>query len=750
MRIVGYADRLSARPGDKIRFQVSCSADSYQAGIVRLRHGDLDGDGPGFKAEPVTSSVDGVYTGREQRLHPGSYVIVDDAAPLHDLHSVTLTAWIYVTAFGEERRGILTRWSEERGLGFGLFVTGDGKLTFRLGDGRQHAQVQTDEPVRTDSWYFVAAVVDGAERRLRLHLLPATTWSDTESGTVVETATEVDIPGQAYAPLLMGASHLLDAGRGRRVAGNFNGKIDGPRLHARALSPDQIEAIAGGASADADGSLVARWDLSLDIASDVVRDVSGNGLHGTAVNMPTRAVTGHNWTGEDTDFRNVREQYDAIYFHDDDLDDAGWETDFEFTVPSTWRSGVYAAALTTDGFEEYIPFVVRPAPDGDNAPVAFLLPTLTYMAYANEHMWADIELDELLEHGTEYERSAFRYILDNRQNSLYDMHSDGSGVRYSSRLRPIVNMRPKYNKPGLYFRHPHGLSCDLYTIDWLQENGYDFDVITDEDLHHEGTELVHPYRVVVTGSHPEYWTWPMLSSLRAYLAGGGRLMYLGGNGFYWVSSLDAQRPHVLEVRRGHSGSRRWTSRPGEVHHSTTGEVGGLWRFRAYPPQATVGVGCSALLTHYSEDGNEEHAHPYRRTAQSRDPRAAFIFEGIEEDVIGDFGLHLGAAAGWELDRADPTLGTPPHALVVATSAAGDNYQPVVEEIRNTGTLRSSGVRDTVRADIVFYEGPNGGAVFSVGSITWSGSLSHANYANSVSRMTANVLNRFLKEEPFSS
>ena len=30
----------------------------------------------------------------------------------------------------------------------------------------------------------------------------------------------------------------------------------------------------------------------------------------------------------------------------------------------------------------------------------------------------------------------------------------------------------------------------------------------------------------------------MLNGLRSYLNGGGRLMYLGGNGFYWVTPMD--------------------------------------------------------------------------------------------------------------------------------------------------------------------------------------------------------------------
>ena len=53
----------------------------------------------------------------------------------------------------------------------------------------------------------------------------------------------------------------------------------------------------------------------------------------------------------------------------------------------------------------------------------------------------------------------------------------------------------------------------------------------------------------------------------------------------------------------------------------------------------------------------------------------------------------------------------------------------------------------MRSDLVFFEHPNGGAVFSVGSISWFGSLSHNNYENNVSRITGNVLKRFATDDP---
>src|ERR1051325_1751098 len=54
----------------------------------------------------------------------------------------------------------------------------------------------------------------------------------------------------------------------------------------------------------------------------------------------------------------------------------------------------------------------------------------------------------------------------------------------------------------------------------------------------------------------------------------------------------------------------------------------------------------------------------------------------------------------------------------------------------------------IRADMVFFETPGGGAVWSTGSIAWSGSLSHAGYQNNVSRITANVARRFVDPASF--
>jgi hypothetical protein len=46
MGIVGYADHMTAQPGDTIKFMVSTSARRFHSDIVRMIHGDANPKGP--------------------------------------------------------------------------------------------------------------------------------------------------------------------------------------------------------------------------------------------------------------------------------------------------------------------------------------------------------------------------------------------------------------------------------------------------------------------------------------------------------------------------------------------------------------------------------------------------------------------------------------------------------------------------------------------------------------------------------
>jgi N,N-dimethylformamidase len=534
----------------------------------------------------------------------------------------------------------------------------------------------------------------------------------------------------AGLPLILGG-HLRDGG----PRGSFNGKIDTPRVYGRPLDAAELTAARDGETPD---GLVADWDFVTDADDAVIRSRVPGGPDALAVHHPAPGVPGHAWTGRETAFFRAPDQFNALYFHTDDLEDAGWQPSFTVTMPEDAGSGVYAAQLRSANGEDTVPFFVRAATGRPTARVLFLAPTLSYLAYANEHSAAEVHADNAEFDITAFFQAEDRYATAVPVSGLYDHHPDGTGVWYSSWRKPIVSMRPSYHLPVA--RSAHQLGADLHIIDWLEEKDIAHDVATDHDLHDDGVALLAPYRVVVTGSHPEYWTERMLDALEAYLASGGRLMYMGANGFYWVTSVSPSRRHLIEVRRGRRGTASWRNEPGEDHHSTTGELGGLWRDRGRAPQRVGGVGMTAQ--------GFGAARPYRRTPESHAPELAWIFEGVGEDEeIGADGLVLGAAGGFEMDRAEPSLGTPVNAIVLAVADGfGDEYQHVVEEVTTSDSKQGGTVSPFVRADMVYVPRAGGGAVFATGSIAFSGALSHRDYDNPASRIVENVLRRFAGDE----
>lgn len=133
-------------------------------------------------------------------------------------------------------------------------------------------------------------------------------------------------------------------------------------------------------------------------------------------------------------------------------------------------------------------------------------------------------------------------------------------------------------------------------------------------------------------------------------------------------------------------------------------------------------------------------------------KVGWVFKGVVNEILGDYGLSGGGAAGFELDRADFGLGTPPNTIVLASSENhGDTFIPVYEELLTHYSTESGEPKDQlVRADMAICPKANGGCVFSVGSITYCGSLSHNGYDNDIARITTNVLLRFLSDSDLMS
>lgn len=744
LKIIGYCDRLSAAPGDRVNFKVHCEEPvSYRARIVRIIHGDANPQGPGFKAQHVATAVDGTYEGHPQQTDLGSYIRVPSDPQLSRLASFTVAAMIWPTLPDRGRQGLVTRWDTSSGTGFRLDIGADGDLMATLGNGpNSQVTLASGRRLQSRRWYLAALSYDAATNTLTLVQDPLDPWPHVNDTATVQSR-DVTVVMPDETPTIIAAA----AGGGTGVTDNFDGKIDNPMILDHAVAAEAMSSLFARPFPHAQRHHVAaRWDFSRDITGTRAFDTGPFSLHGDIVNLPARAMTGWNWTAECQRWSEKPEQYGAIHFHHDDIYDCGWDTGFSLDVPADLPSGAYAAHINfgdaEDGTtEDYITFFVRPARrQGSARPkAAVLIPSASYLAYANDHSHLDSELAEAVIGRLLVYQPSDLYIHEHRELglSLYDTHADGSGVCYSSYLRPVLNLRPKY--ASWLGAHGSGLwqfNADTHLIDWLDHEGFDVDIITDEDLEEEGAALLQPYRVLLTGTHPEYHSMAMSDALLAWRGTGGRLMYLGGNGWYWRIAWHRELPGVIEVRRAEGGTRTWAADPGEYYHSFSGEFGGLWRRNGRPPNEILGVGFSA-------QGFDVSTY-YRRQPGSYEQRAAFIFDGVNDEILGDFGLVGGGAAGLEFDRADHDLGTPANTLILATSEDhSDLILPVVEET-NVMTPQLTGSQSPrARADMVFFETPAGGAVFSTGSISWCGSLSHNNYDNNIARIAGNVLRRFL-------
>ena len=747
MKIVGYSDRLSVAPSESIRFMVSTVYSTYDSQLVQLIHGDVNTAGPGFKEKTINSAIDGKYPGRVQAIPRGSYVSISDSQAIRNLNSFSLQLWVFATTPGKGTQGLLGRWSALEGSGWALVINSDAQVELWLGNNGEVFRLKTGTPLRKGYWYGIAASYDTENGCTSLVQHPHPLWPLDESNVVVHDNQVLGNvkPAPDGTPLIMAGLWSGTNTHGSRVQNFFNGRLENPRIFASALPLSVIKQLAAGTDpADLGVNPLAARDFAKGISTDTIYDTCQYNLHGEAINLPARAMKSHGFTGMVFNWKHAPGEYAAIHFHDDDLENCGWEADFTLNIPDTMRSGIYAVKLSNGEDEDYLPFFVRPKYRKASSKILFLVPTNSYLAYANFHGFGlDMEYMSGLGINFSYPvQKQDEYMVLNKLLSCYDHHSDGSGTCYSSYLRPMLNFRPKVDFPILSAGKgaPHQFNADLHLVDWLIEQDFEFDVATDEDLEIEGLAMLQQYNVVITGSHHEYWTKIGLDALENYLQDGGRCMYMSGNGLYWVTSFAPGRRHAIEVRRW-GGTQSWAAEPGEYHHSTTGEQGGLWRQRGTAPQHYVGVGFTAQGFDYSTH--------YIRQAGSFSPRANWIFDGVSHnEPIGNFGLVMGGACGFEVDRVDLALGSPPHTLVPASGTGfSDVYQHVVEEINQTDPIQGGTIHPLVKGDMAYFETNNGGAVFSTGSIAYMGSLSHNNYKNNVSRITGNVLRRFAQDGP---
>ncbi|PKK46409.1 hypothetical protein CI102_7810 [Trichoderma harzianum] len=394
----------------------------------------------------------------------------------------------------------LSRGLMDAHTGFSIALNSQGSIDINVGTGSRIKVLSTGLSLQQKTWSKIKVIFNGP--LVKLNLTPK---SFRVEPVYPASAFESQLDGES---LVYGRGPLHIAATQQRVADNTQ---SGLRLHATDFFNSRIDSLTL-KTCDKQPLILAKYDFSLGMSGDRILDISGRGYHGVLVNAPTRAVKGHDWDGSECDWTRARFGYGAIHFHDDDPDDANWETDFVITIPPNSRSGAYAVEVETSNGQDTdsITFFVRPTRwtlDNSNKNTADLGP--------------GFDINKALK-SPEFYKMRRRVDLG---LSCYDRHNDGSGVCYSSSKRPILN------------------------------EGIPYETLTDHDLHARGASALQGFSTVITGCHPEY---PSLESFRAYDAfakRGGNLMYMGGNGFYWnlpsgehVNSLDGQRGGLWRSR----------------------------------------------------------------------------------------------------------------------------------------------------------------------------------------------------------
>ena len=167
IRIFGYANRISVKPGEEIDFHVSADGtDTVDARLVRLIHGDQHPSGPGFVEEEVESPVNGQWSVKKQFTQLGSHLVVEDPdrrLAVEGSFSLFCYVWASVPDKGH-RQTLVGRFDARTNEGFAIGISPQGRLEFWVGDGREIDYVVSELPLVKKAWYFVGGELRSCER----------------------------------------------------------------------------------------------------------------------------------------------------------------------------------------------------------------------------------------------------------------------------------------------------------------------------------------------------------------------------------------------------------------------------------------------------------------------------------------------------------------------------------------------------------------------------------------------------------
>ena len=697
--LIGYSDKISLRSEEIISFKVSSTLKTpFTATLKRSISADPNPLGIGIIEEDASKYFKTAkFKSRTQDFNPGSYAITTKSFKINIKNELCISVIIFPTLFTGAKQTILSFDNLE------LYIGSNGNINVSI----DKENISIKDSLLLNSWYEIEIkfLING-KITISQKLI-----KDKHQKIKIEKA-KFDSKKSFKGKLLLAA--LVHKQRSKN---HYNGKIEFPMITA-------------------DKKKVFECDLSNNTSFSYVNSAIGPSLK--LKNFPTRAVTSSKWDGSEMNWQYKPEHYSAIHFHDDDIYDFEWNTDFKFKIPSKMPSGIYVMKIKAEGYEDAIPFFVAPKIKNIKSKICVLISTFTYSIYGN-HARVDFE-EKWLDRIKQWNAYPYNPVKFKEYGlSTYNYHTDGTGICHASHRRPLFNLRPGYitfgnsNTPCSGLRH---FQADSHLISWLHNKKLDYEIVTDEQLHVDGYKAIKKYKTLITGSHPEYHTKETLDALQDFRDNGGSLNYLGGNGFYWRIAVHKENKSLLEIRRPEGGIRAWASKPGEAYNAFDGTYGGLWRRSGRAPQELVGIGFTAQGNFYG--------HPYER--KCFDSKFDWIFKGIKENKIGDFGFSGNGAAGFELDHIDSDLTSKKDIILLAQSKASkdpkENFILVPEsQLTHLSNIKHLPKEDILQADMVYFTVPGGGSVFSTGSITFCGSLPWNNFNNNISKLLENIIKK---------
>jgi Concanavalin A-like lectin/glucanases superfamily len=699
-----YAEkRISA--GDELHLRVSAPRhDGYSVSVHRLGPGGYTGNQDVEVNWPVVhiSSVP-----QPQPICPGSYVRVADGIR-DQLGGFTIECWVRRHESDPAHwQGILSQYDYPSKCSYGLFLDPNGKVFFYLGDGGRfirsqlHGSLQNLNP---KEWTHLVGTWNGQEKILYVNG-KAQSWS--------------------FKGKLSGNKEAIRMGSYAQngVAGNFlDGDLAMPTLYNRALTKAEVKGRfrdrALSVTLESDTSVLAAWPLDEEQGT-AIADSSQYGRHGNIINHATWMIGGPSFNQkvslvDSYDPSCDRNRGHALRLASDDLIDCNWQVTDRCQIPVSADPGIYAARLSslTGVFLYDVTFVLKRSNLAPRRALAVICSTNTWLAY-NAPTFANSPPAV----GGWDTGSRDIGVPGTPASSCYVMHSAGQPT-YHCGLNlpwPMAQAHVQYTAG-----YSHLVGAELPMHAWLRSQGYDFDVLTDFDLHDDPTALQGRLALVLVG-HSEYWSVKAQTNLEQFLESGGNAIVASGNTMFWRVDYDINMT-AMECRKHaptSTGAQVEDGDFGTAWHTSDKKIGGLLRNAGHPGAAIIGMesaGYGAPFVAY-QVVNETH----------------FLFQNPFPISLtgGLLGTSLPLPVGHEWDVRVSQLA--PANVLTAGSANPPGLQ-VLASASSSGNLGASwdysgnnvpiGTTPRTFCEIIFWQRVNGGQVFHTGSIGYAQALAH--------------------------